>query len=290
MRDGSGALAQGQASAPALRWADLRIRILSALVLAPVAILILWLGGSSWSVLVAVIGAGVACEWVALCGSTVRAPPGILVPLAVTLAGALAAGAAYRTAMGAVLVGLLATRLAGVLRGGHRVRRPMSLAAGAVYVGLACIALIWLRQDGATGRLNTLFLLVVVWASDVGAYAFGRMLGGPKLAPRISPAKTWAGAGGGLIAAIALGYAVAVPLEAADPSWRIAAVAAGLSVAAQIGDLLESAAKRQFGVKDSGRIIPGHGGLLDRLDGFLTAGPAAALLAMVLGRGVVLWQ
>jgi phosphatidate cytidylyltransferase len=254
--------------------------------LAPVAILIVWLGGSSWSVLVTVIAAGVACEWVALCGGVVRAPPGLLVPLAVTLAGALAAGAAFLAALAVLLAGLVAVRLAG----GRRVRRPASLAAGVIYVGLAGVALVFLRHDGATGRANTLFLLTVVWASDVGAYTAGRLLGGPKLAPRISPAKTWAGAAGGLLAAVAAGYALAALLAGDGTTWRIAAVAAFLSIIGQIGDLLESAAKRRFGVKDSGRIIPGHGGLLDRLDGFLTAGPAAALLAVALGRGFVLWQ
>jgi phosphatidate cytidylyltransferase len=173
-------------------------------------------------------------------------------------------------------------------------RRPISLAAGAIYVGLAGIALIWLRHDPLAGLPNILFLLLVVWASDVGAYLAGRLLGGPRLAPRISPGKTWAGACGGLLAAVAMGYIVAVCFwlssGGAGLSWRIAVVAVALGFASQLGDLLESAIKRHFGVKDSGRLIPGHGGLFDRLDGFLTAGPLAALLALALGPGVMLWR
>jgi phosphatidate cytidylyltransferase len=265
------------------------LRSVSAVVLAPMALGLVWLGGSAWSVLVTIIAAGVACEWVGLCGAAVRAPPGFGVPLAVTLVGAVASDRASVAALLLLLAGAAAVRATA-----WGVRRPGSLAAGVLYVGLPCIALIWLRQDAVAGRPNLLFLVLVVWASDVGAYLFGRAVGGPRLAPRISPGKTWAGAAGGVLTAVAIGYGAANPLgglAGGDGSaWRIVVVAALLSVAAQAGDLLESGLKRRFGVKDSGWLIPGHGGLLDRLDGFLAAGPAAALLAMALGPGVVLWQ
>jgi phosphatidate cytidylyltransferase len=118
-----------------------------------------------------------------------------------------------------------------------------------------------------------IFLLAVVWSSDIGAYLAGRLIGGPKLAPRISPGKTWSGAAGGVAAVLAVGVAAAAlwPVPAAP----VVAAAAVLGVAAQAGDLLESAVKRHFGVKDSGRLIPGHGGLLDRLDGLMAAGLVA---------------
>lgn len=151
--------------------------------------------------------------------------------------------------------------------------RPGMLALGAVYIGPALAALIWLRA-GSQGLSRVLFLAAVVWAGDVGAYIAGRALGGPRLAPRISPGKTWSGALGGTLCAVLAGV-VAWPGDTA----RAALVALLLSVVAQAGDLLESALKRHFGVKDSGRIIPGHGGMLDRLDGVLTAAPVAALLA-----------
>ena len=284
----------GPAGRPARAgWADLRLRVLSAVVLAPVAVAIVWLGGVFWSGLIILAAAGLAGEWVLLCGTRLDALPGLAVPLAMIAVGALAAGWA-----GWALPVLVATCIAtwAIAAGvpGLRVPRAASLAAGMIYIGVACVALIWLRHDGRAGLPNILFLLLIVWASDVGAYLAGRLLGGPRLAPSISPGKTWAGACGGLLAAVAMGYIVAVGFSfssgGAGPSWRIALVAAGLGLASQLGDLLESAIKRRFGVKDSSRLIPGHGGLFDRLDGFLTAGPLAALLALALGPGVVLWE
>ena len=218
------------------RWRDLRTRVLSAAVLAPVALACIWFSRWTFLILAVVGAAGIGWEWAGMCRGRLR-----------------------------------------------------WLAAGIPYMGLAIAAAIWLRFDPSAGRANLLFLVLVVWASDIGAYLAGRLIGGARLAPRISPGKTWSGAAGGLAAAVAVGCAAwgAVPVPA--PWWRAALVGGGIGLAAQIGDLLESALKRRFGVKDSGRLIPGHGGLLDRLDGFLTAAPVAALLALLLGRGVVLW-
>ena len=128
---------------------------------------------------------------------------------------------------------------------------------------------------------------MLVWASDIGAYLAGRAIGGPRLAPRISPGKTVSGACGGLLAAICIGIVVALWL-AAPSLWPEASIAGLLGVVAQAGDLGESLVKRHFGVKDSGRLIPGHGGLLDRLDALLAVALAASLLALIEGRGVVL--
>ena len=158
-----------------------------------------------------------------------------------------------------------------------------------LYIGLAAVALIHLRGDASAGRLNVLFLFFTVWASDIGAYIAGRALGGPLLWPQVSPAKTWTGAAGGLLLAMVIGGLVAPQLAAGSP-WRAAAAAAVLAVATQAGDLLESAIKRHFNVKDTSSLIPGHGGLLDRLDGLLAAAPAAALLSLGTGYGVPLWR
>jgi phosphatidate cytidylyltransferase len=214
------------------RWADLRLRIISAAVLAPAALACLWVGGWLWTVLIAAATVGLFAEWLGLC----------------------------------------------------RGRAASLRLLGVPYVGLAAASLVWLRFDPAVGRVNVLFVLLMVWASDIGAYLVGRLAGGPKLAPSISPGKTWSGAAGGVAASLL----VAVALAGAAP-WRAAIVAVVLSIVSQAGDLLESALKRHVGVKDSGRLIPGHGGLLDRLDGMLTAAPAAALLAAALGRGARLW-
>ena len=220
------------------RWADLSTRVLSALVLTPVALACVWLGGFAFSVIVTVGMLGLAMEWLALCRRTGWEP---LYP------------------------------------------------AGLAYIALAGAALLWLRRDPIAGRADVLFLLLVVWAGDIGAYLIGRWIGGPRLAPRISPGKTWSGAAGGLLAAVAAGLLAAHVLSDAA-TWRAVAVAAVLSVVAQAGDLLESFVKRRLQVKDSGQLIPGHGGLFDRLDSMLAAAPVAALLALTLGRGVVLWQ
>jgi phosphatidate cytidylyltransferase len=163
-----------------------------------------------------------------------------------------------------------------------------SLLTGSVYILLAATALTWLRFAALVGRDNVLFLLLLVWSSDIGAYAAGRAVGGPKLAPRISPGKTVSGAIGGLLAAVLVGVAAAT--MASTPPLRAGIVAGMLGLVAQAGDLLESFAKRRFGVKDSGRLIPGHGGLLDRLDALLAVALAAGLLVLFEGRGGVLWQ
>ncbi len=243
MRGASGASVHALAERRALRWSDLRIRVVSACVLAPIALACIWLGGIAFTLLVAAAALGLAVEWLMLC------------------------------------------RLPTARRGG-----ALLCAGGLAYVALAAAALLFLSGDPVAGRANLLFLVLIVWASDVGAYLVGRMLGGPRLAPRISPGKTWSGALGGLVAAIAVGLAAAHFLTDAGSAWRAALVGAGIGIVAQAGDLLESFVKRRLEVKDSSHLIPGHGGLFDRLDAVLSSALAAALLAFALGRGVVLWQ
>jgi len=139
-----------------------------------------------------------------------------------------------------------------------------------------------------------IFLFAIVWMTDIGAYFVGRALGGPKHVPQVSPNKTWAGAVGGLAAAILVAVAVA-KLAALPAIFALAMVALALSVFAQAGDLFESFLKRRFHAKDSGHLIPGHGGLMDRLDGFVTASVAAALIGLLRGgfeapgRGLLVW-
>ncbi len=183
--------------------------------------------------------------------------------------------------MGAEWVGLCRGRIRTL---GSASARVGLLLAGLVYIVPAFFCLIALR-NGPAGLRNLLFLAVVVWAGDIGAYLVGRLVGGPRLAPRISPGKTWSGAVGGTLAAMLAGAAAGYE----DP-LRAAALALMLSVVAQAGDLLESALKRYFGAKDSGWIIPGHGGLLDRLDGVLTAAPVALLWAISATPHAMLWS
>jgi phosphatidate cytidylyltransferase len=266
------------------RWADLGLRVLSAAVLAPLALGCIWVGRGAFAALVALIVVGLSYEWLGLCGhrSSARAiVPFALLPCSVALTEL--GGAAW-----AVLLLIVATAAGITPARGMSPARP--LAFGIPYLGLAAVALVWLRRQPESGGVNVIVLLLVVWASDIGAYVFGRALGGPRLAPSISPGKTWSGAVGGLLTAAAVGLLASLILGHGPPVWRPVVFAVLIGVVGQAGDLFESRLKRHFGVKDSGTIIPGHGGLLDRMDAVLTAAPVAALLALILGPGVVLWE
>ena len=168
-------------------------------------------------------------------------------------------------------------------------RGPLFVALGTLYAALAAASLIWLRARPAAGWDDVLFLLLVVWSTDIGAYLVGRRFGGRKLAPSISPGKTWSGAAGGLGAGMVIGLLIASFANHPSPGGGV--IAGGVvSLVAQIGDLMESALKRWLNVKDSGRTIPGHGGLFDRLDGILAAAPFAALFALAVQGGMPLWR
>jgi phosphatidate cytidylyltransferase len=268
----------GASSGPA--WRDLRVRLISAGVLAPLGVACLLNGGWIFTGLVLLAMVGIGVEWAGLTRSALRSLPWLMLlawPGACLLT---MARIDWLTGLRVLLGGFLL----GPLRGG-----------GVVLIGLGGAALIWLRGMTGAGAASLLFVVLVVWASDSLAYLVGRALGGAKLAPRISPGKTWSGAAGGLLGAMVAGAIVAsfTPSSDAGPFERIARgllFGGLLGIAAQVGDLAESALKRRCGVKDSGRLIPGHGGLLDRLDGLFTAAPLAALLSLGCGYGQAFWQ
>jgi len=164
--------------------------------------------------------------------------------------------------------------------------RPGWLAAGFLYIALPSAALLYLRGDAEAGLETVLWLLAVVWAADTGAYAVGRLVGGPKLAPRISPAKTWSGLFGGIGSAGAVGWAAALILGL-EGMLGLVLWSATVGAVSQGGDLLESWIKRRFGVKDTSGILPGHGGLFDRVDGLLAAAVAVAAVTAA-GKGSIL--
>jgi phosphatidate cytidylyltransferase len=159
---------------------------------------------------------------------------------------------------------------------------------GILYIGLPVLCIAQLRGMEPHGLWLTLWLFATVWATDIGGYAFGRTLGGPKLAPRISPNKTWAGLLGAMLCAAATGAGFA---QALPGNWLAATLTGGaLAVVAQMGDLFESWLKRRAGVKDSGALLPGHGGLLDRIDGLLAIAPIVWWLTFTeTGRALAWW-
>jgi phosphatidate cytidylyltransferase len=263
------------------------------LVLAPLAIATAVVGGWIFVAACTVTAALVLWEWSIL---VTRAPdwrilaPGLPALCAAAVLAQLDAPGLATAAVG--LGGLGAVAATGAAR-----RRPGAVlwaAAGMGYAGIVLISPILLRRDPQMGFAALAFLFATVWSTDIFAYLTGRALGGPLLAPRLSPKKTWSGALGGLAGGVVAGALVAYASAGTYP------VAAGvlaliLSIAAQGGDLLESSVKRRFGAKDTSTLIPGHGGVMDRVDGFLVA----ALVAVVIGalrfgaaasaRGLLLW-
>lgn len=274
--------------AGALRSSELVLRVCSALVLVPLAIGTAYLGGWAFALFWGAAAIGVLWEWISLVAPSEERSMlligGAALALAVALAGmGHALAAIVVLAMGAL--GVAALTLA---------QRRAWIAGAVVYAGALAVAPIVLRTDEEEGFLAVIFLFAIVWMTDIGAYFAGRALGGPKLVPQVSPNKTWAGAVGGLVAAILAAVAVA-NLAALTAIFALAVLALALSVFAQGGDLFESFLKRRFHAKDSSHLIPGHGGLMDRLDGFVTASVAAALIGLLRGgfeapgRGLLIW-
>lgn len=254
------------------RSSDLGVRAVSGVAMIAVAATALWAGGI-WFWLLCVAGAIVMMgEWADLVGAgaahkriaqfslsvplATMAPPSLILEVHYFFTLGLLAGAAFFVVI---------------------VTRRRELAAGLLYCGLPVLALVFLRRQDA-GIVFTLWALALVWACDIGAYFSGRTIGGPKLAPGISPNKTWAGLIGGVVAASL--FAGVMHVEYGLP-WRMTLATPVLAVLAQGGDLFESWLKRRAGVKDSGSILPGHGGVLDRLDGLVPVAPLAAFLLIL---------
>jgi phosphatidate cytidylyltransferase len=259
----------------------LKTRTLSALVMAPPALLAVWAGGYAFAALATLAAILMAWDWHRMaCGgfglSGRIAALGMLaaVPLAVTFAGP-----ALALVFGVAVLSMVVAAPADRRWAGW----------GALYVGVPCVSLVWLRGDAQMGTALVGWLLLVVWATDIGAYASGRLIGGPLLMPRVSPKKTWAGLLGGMVSAALVAGLFVIQLELGNAVW-VALAGAAVAVVAQIGDLFESWVKRRWGVKDSSSIIPGHGGVMDRVDGLMAAGLAVALLSLLSGKSILAWQ
>jgi phosphatidate cytidylyltransferase len=264
-----------QKASPAERDArNLITRVASAIVLVPLAIAAAWAGGWYWAALVTVCAIGLFVEWLMM-------SQGALNPtLAASGAVALAIAAPF-LALGNINAALVVLAL-GVIAVAFRSSVPRSWAIGGfLYAAAAQMSSIVVRLDGSEGFIALVFIFLVVWCTDIGGYFAGRTIGGPKLWPRVSPNKTWSGAAGGFV--VSLLVAAGFAMNGFGRMAPLLLIAAALSVASQLGDLFESAVKRRFGVKDSSHIIPGHGGLMDRLDGYVAAVVLAAILGILRG-------
>ena len=259
------------------RLTNLQIRVLSSLVLVVAVLALTWLGGLPFRLLCVVIAGAIFYEWTRMCRQNAVGGLGFLPEaLMLVFVGALIAGLPAVTQLILVAALVLAAAIAASLRGASQWE-----AGGLAYAALSGLSLAYLRGGDHAGLVAILFLFAVVWATDILAYFVGRTLGGPKLAPSISPGKTWSGAIGGAVGGLLAGVAIAA--LTGWGGWSAAAVALLLSIVSQIGDLFESFVKRRNGVKDSSHIIPGHGGVMDRVDGLVAAAFTLYVIGVLFG-------
>lgn len=269
---------------------ELWLRVASGVVLAPAILAALVYGG--WPFAGIWLAAGIIgfAEWMVMSRTE---PREVLIALGAATLGALLlcqrGGAPALACLAVLLLG--AAACATVARTGFGRVRALAGVLGAAAIASVPVAL---RDDPGIGLVGPAWMFAVVWSTDIAAYFAGRKIGGPKLMPRVSPNKTWSGAIGGLVGAVAAGSLVAVAADLAGldlPSAASLPVVAGVSalasVLSQAGDLVESGLKRRYGVKDSGKIIPGHGGVMDRLDGFFAVAVLAGLYLALRGSGLI---
>ena len=252
---------------------NLKRRVISAIILLIIAFSIISVGGWVFVVAIAAVSGLMAHEW-----NRLVMPREHGLPLAAHVASnvfALSAMVIFQEPVIAMAILCLGALVTGFVAQAHQGQFLWS-ATGVIYTGLPCMAMVWLRAHPESGFIWVLGLVLVVAGADIGAYFAGRGIGGPKLAPRISPSKTWAGLLGGVVLAALVASVLATIVE--KPIWIAVGLGAALAVIAQGGDLIESFVKRRFDVKDSGSLIPGHGGILDRVDGLMFATMAVALV------------
>lgn len=256
---------------------NLQLRIISGIVLAVIVLALTWMGGVPFRLLAVAIGALVFYEWTTVSNLRRDWPLWLAAWILVAIVlVALAAGLNGYPMLILAVVPSLALMAIG------QIRELGTLAAiGMAYAVLPAVALAFLRGSDTPGLLAILYLFAVVWGTDIFAFFVGRAVGGPKLAPSISPGKTWSGAVGGAVAALVAGWIVAYVAGHPSP-LLMGLLALPLSAVSQAGDLFESGFKRRFGAKDSSQLIPGHGGVMDRVDGLVAAAVALYLAGWLL--------
>jgi phosphatidate cytidylyltransferase len=267
---------------------NLALRVASALVLAPLAVGAAYLGGWPFIVFWSVAAIGILWEWMRLVSRPFDWHAFLTGTCTILASGALVAIGRPVVGLFIIALGALGAAAVGALR------HPAWIAGGVAYAGVMAAAPIRLRDDDEMGFLAILFLFAIVWSTDIVGYFAGRAFGGPKLAPSVSPKKTWSGAVAGAVAAV-LAATVVASYAGLRVGVPLIAVAFILSAVAQLGDLMESKIKRKFDAKDASKLLPGHGGLMDRLDGFWAAAVAATFLGALragfdtAGHGLLVW-
>jgi phosphatidate cytidylyltransferase len=262
------------------------MRVVAAAVMAPATIAVAYIGGWPWAVLVSAAACLLYFEWLMIVGASRNVWVVVGGVTSLVIAAAFVTIGQMVLALYAIVAGVVV--LVPIAR-----EQRLWAVSGLCYAAAALVASLVVRIDPVSGFTALIFVFLVVWMTDIGGYFAGRSIGGPKLWPRVSPKKTWAGAAGGLILSLAI--AVAFAILGFGRMLPMLLLGSLLSVVSQLGDLFESAVKRRFGVKDSSHIIPGHGGLLDRLDGFVVAIVVAALIGFFrggldgIGRGIMVW-
>lgn len=254
-------------------------RTVTAIALAAPAAAAVILGPPYLTVFVGAIVAVMAWEWVRVTGARTFGPTGAALAGLLVAAVTAAAFGRFYWAYGIVAAAVPAVVAVARL---HAREHAWPIAAGAVYIGVPALSLLWLYARNEIGRELVIWIICIVIACDIGAFFVGRALKGPKLAPRISPGKTWSGALGGAAFAVVVGVALGLALRLASP-LVLAGAALLLAVISEMGDLLESGVKRAFRVKDASGILPGHGGMMDRVDGIVAALVAAAFAIWLAG-------
>jgi phosphatidate cytidylyltransferase len=283
------------------RASSLTLRIISAAVLIPVAVAAIYFGGWFWKVLVWLFGTQMIVEW---CRISYRPASGEStqqsswaskrralmqqLPIACVSISLIAFAAHSVWSVAWWMIFGLFFLYSAIYTAIHNPPVAPWFTIGMIYVVFPCTSIIWLREDPTVGVQQIAWIVALVIAADTGAYIAGRSIGGPKLAPRISPNKTWAGLGGAVVSAAIVG-AITATVLARPNIMPLVAVSAALAIVEQAGDLAESAFKRHFGVKDASNIIPGHGGALDRVDGLIAVAAAVAGLNAWIGSSVLTW-
>jgi phosphatidate cytidylyltransferase len=253
-------------------FADLGPRVISSIILAAIALAVLWAGGLAFALFWLAAGLAILWEWQALIGEVRHRQRFISGAIGIVVAAAFAA----HVALGISCAALAGAALITALSAGDRSR--VFAGAGVLYAGAPVVCVIALRQSDAFGLIAIAWLFALVWGTDIMAYFGGRLIGGPKLWPRVSPGKTWSGTLVGVFCGALFGLAVVLLGTDRAPILPVFLVGFLLAATSQAGDLAESALKRRFGVKNSGALIPGHGGVMDRLDGFTAACICATLI------------